>query len=265
MGDMAFALELTGMALGALVLISLAFMGLSTLLERLARVGEKEIGIADSGEPTSAVETPPVAAGVFQWEAPPMVEPHRPRGTVEKVIPAPMPGTIVSIKVKVGDQVRAGDVLLTLESMKIQNEIKAPQDGKVKEIHVSEGAYVRRTDRLVTVISRETSPRATPPVVQGPPQPTPTVAEVTPRVKPPVAEPKQTIGAEKVVTCPMPGTIVSIKVKVGDRVKVGDVLLILESMKIQNEIKAPQDGEVKEIHVSEGAYVRRTDRLITIG
>ncbi|MGB2853950.1 MAG: biotin/lipoyl-containing protein, partial [Dehalococcoidia bacterium] len=243
---MAFALELTGMALGALVLISLVFMGLSTLLERLARVGEKEIGIADSGEPTSAVETPPVAAGVFQREAPPVVEPSRPKGAVEKVIPAPMPGTIVSIKVKVGDQVRAGDVLLTLESMKIQNEIKAPQDGKVKEIHVSEGAYVRRTDRLVTVVSRKTYPRATSPVVQGPPQ-----------VKPPVAEPTlPTVGAEKVVTCPMPGTIVSIKVKVGDRVKVGDVLLILESMKIQNEIKAPQDGEVREIHVTEGAYVR---------
>ncbi|MCK4723234.1 MAG: biotin/lipoyl-binding protein, partial [Dehalococcoidia bacterium] len=165
------------MALGALVLISLVFIGLSTLLERLARVGEKEIGVADSGEPTSAVETPPVAAGVFQREAPPVVEPLRPRGTVEKVIPAPMPGTIVSIKVKVGDQVRAGDVLLTLESMKIQNEIKAPQDGEVKEIHVSEGAYVRRMDSLVTIVSRRTSPRATPPVVQGPPQPTPTVAE----------------------------------------------------------------------------------------
>ncbi len=254
MGDMAFALQLTGMALGALVLISLAFMGLSTLLERLARVGEKEIGVADSGELTSAVEKHPFASGVFQREAPPVVGPPRPKGAVEKVIPAPMPGTIISIQVKVGDQVRAGDVLLTLESMKIQNEIKAPQDGEVKEIHVSEGVYVRRTDHLVTVDSRETSPRATPPVVQGPPQPTPPVS----------VAPLTMVRAEKVVTCPMPGTIISIKVKVGNRVKVGDVLLILESMKIQNEIKAPKDGMVKEIHVSEGKNVRRAEHLVTI-
>ena len=118
MGDMAFALELTGMALGALVLISLVFMGLSTLLERLARVSDKETEIAESTEAISALETAPVAAGVFQREAPPVIEPPRPRGAVEKVISALMPGTIVSIKVRVGDQVRAGDVLLTLESMK---------------------------------------------------------------------------------------------------------------------------------------------------
>ena len=262
---MAFALQLTGMALGALILISLVFMGLSTLLERLARVSGKETEIAESTEATSAVKTAPVYAGVFQREAPPVVEPPRPRGAVEKVIFAPMPGTIVSIKVKVGDQVRAGDVLLTLESMKIQNEIKAPQSGKVKEIHVSEGTYVKKTDSLVTIVSRETSKRATSPVVQGPSQATPPVAEVSPRAKQSVAGQLPSVGAEKVVTCPMPGTIISIRVKVGDRVKGGDVLLILESMKIQNEIKAPQDGKVKEIHVSEGAYVRRTDSLITIG
>jgi biotin carboxyl carrier protein len=253
MGDMAFALQLTGMALGALILVSLAFMGLSALLGRLATVVERDIEISESAEATSAVKTPPADTDVLQREAPPVVGPSRPRGAVEKVIPAPMPGTIVSIKVKVGDRVRVGDVLLTLESMKIENEIKAPQDGDVKEIHISEGAYVRRTDRLVTLLSREASPRATPPVIQGPAQ-----------VKPPVAEQISVVGAEKVVTCPMPGTIISIKVKVGDRVKVGDVLLILESMKIQNEIKAPKDGEVSEIHVYEGAYARRTDRLVTI-
>jgi pyruvate carboxylase subunit B len=72
------------------------------------------------------------------------------------------------------------------------------------------------------------------------------------------------IAAEGVVTAPMPGTVISIKVKVGDLVKAGDALLILESMKIQNEIPASRDGKIKEIHVSEGKSVKRMEPLITI-
>ncbi len=62
-----------------------------------------------------------------------------------------MPGSIVSIKVSVGESVKAGAVLLILDSMKIQNEIVAPRDGKVKGILVTEGQYVRRKDALVTL------------------------------------------------------------------------------------------------------------------
>ena len=67
-----------------------------------------------------------------------------------------------------------------------------------------------------------------------------------------------------VVRAPMPGTIISVNVKVGDSVKVGDVLFVLESMKIKNEIKAPQDGKIKEILVTEGQYVKRRDTLVDI-
>ncbi|MQY55312.1 MAG: biotin/lipoyl-binding protein [Dehalococcoidia bacterium] len=62
----------------------------------------------------------------------------------------------------------------------------------------------------------------------------------------------------------MPGTVIAIKVEVGELVKVGDVLIILESMKIQNEIPAPRDGRIKEIYVAEGKYVRRREPLIAI-
>jgi len=72
-------------------------------------------------------------------------------------------------------------------------------------------------------------------------------------------------GNEDVVISPMPGTIISIKVKVGDAVKAGDVLLVLESMKIQNEITAPRDGTIKDILVTEGKYVKRRESLISIG
>jgi biotin carboxyl carrier protein len=62
-----------------------------------------------------------------------------------------MPGTVLSIEVEVGVQVKRGDVLLVVESMKIQNDISAPRDGRVKEIYVVEGAYVRRREPLLTI------------------------------------------------------------------------------------------------------------------
>ena len=62
-----------------------------------------------------------------------------------------MPGAIISIMVKSGDAVKAGDVLLILESMKIQNEIRAPREGKIKEVFISEGKYVRRREPLIAI------------------------------------------------------------------------------------------------------------------
>ena len=58
------------------------------------------------------------------------------------------------------------------------------------------------------------------------------------------------VGEGTPVNSPMQGTILEIKVKVGDSVKSGDNLVILEAMKLENEIKAPKDGVVKEIRVS---------------
>ena len=49
------------------------------------------------------------------------------------------------------DVVKAGDILLILESMKIENEIFAPRDGKIREVFVAEGKYVRRREPLVTI------------------------------------------------------------------------------------------------------------------
>ncbi len=66
-------------------------------------------------------------------------------------VPAPIAGRVLSIRVKAGDEVKAGDVLLILEAMKMENEIKAPADGVVKEVLVAEGARVAEGDGLVVV------------------------------------------------------------------------------------------------------------------
>lgn len=74
-----------------------------------------------------------------------------PAGTDSKnSISAPMPGTILKVKVKAGDPVKKGDVLLILEAMKMENEILAPDDGAVASVAVTEGATVSTGDVLVT-------------------------------------------------------------------------------------------------------------------
>ena len=67
------------------------------------------------------------------------------------------------------------------------------------------------------------------------------------------------------VTSPMPGTILDVKCTTGAAVKKGDVLLILEAMKMENEIVSPADGTVKQVAVEKGASVGSGDVLVVIG
>ena len=62
----------------------------------------------------------------------------------------------------------------------------------------------------------------------------------------------------------MPGLVIDIMVKEGDPVKTGDALLVLEAMKMQNELKAPQDGTVKRVIVQKGKTVNTGDTLLVI-
>lgn len=83
----------------------------------------------------------------------------------------------------------------------------------------------------------------------------------------PAAAPKKDnavpAGAAK-VTAPMPGTILGVKVNSGDTVKKGQVLLILEAMKMENEIVAPNDGTIASINVAKGTSVNAGDVLVSM-
>lgn len=70
-------------------------------------------------------------------------------------------------------------------------------------------------------------------------------------------------GANK-VTAPMPGTILEIKVSVGQSVKKGDVICVLEAMKMENDIPAPCDGVVASVNVTKGATVAANDVIVSL-
>jgi biotin carboxyl carrier protein len=67
-----------------------------------------------------------------------------------------------------------------------------------------------------------------------------------------------------VVSSPMPGTILDVKVSVGQSVKKGDVICVLEAMKMENEIPAPKDGVIASVNVQKGASVAANDTLATL-
>lgn len=68
-----------------------------------------------------------------------------------EVIASPMPGKVLAIKVKAGQEVREGDLILMLEAMKMENEIFCGRAGRVLEIKVAEGSYVDTGDALVVI------------------------------------------------------------------------------------------------------------------
>lgn len=100
-----------------------------------------EVQEAKASAPASA----PVAEAKEQTSAPASA----PAGgtTVE----APMQGVILNVLVKVGDSVKAGDNLVILEAMKLENEIKSPIDGKVLAVNIEKGNSVNAKDALVVI------------------------------------------------------------------------------------------------------------------
>lgn len=90
------------------------------------------------------------------------------------------------------------------------------------------------------------------------------VAPVAAPAAAPVAAPAKTGAGSISVTSPMPGKILAVKASVGQAVKRGEVVLILEAMKMENEVVAPEDGTIASIDVAVGAAVEAGDTLATL-
>ena len=110
---------------------------------------EVEVEEVRAGGAAAPAAAPRAAAPAPAPAAAPAAAPAKAAGAGEQSVDAPMPGKIIEVKVSVGQAVKAGDTLLILEAMKMQNEIAAPADGTVKAVNVSAGQSVKVRESLV--------------------------------------------------------------------------------------------------------------------
>lgn len=118
--------------------------------------------------------------------------------------------------------------------------------------------------------SRVPAPTAAPQPAVVPPPPASPAAPPRPTspAPPPAATPAAAAapaaGEGHAVTAPLPGMLLDVKVKVGDKVKTGQIVAILEAMKMENEIPSPVDGEVVQVPIEPGSPVNQGDPLVVI-
>ena len=106
--------------------------------------GVTEVPVMVAAAPAAPAEAPK------SEETPAQSAPAAPTASGTQV-KAPMPGTILAVKASAGQAVKAGDVIIVLEAMKMENDIVAPCDGTVKEIVVTKGTTVNTDDVLAII------------------------------------------------------------------------------------------------------------------
>ena len=130
---------------------------------------------------------------------------------------------------------------------------KVTLNGKVFEVEVEKGEAI-----LLDEYEAAAPAAPTPAVVQAS---APTAAATVVAVAPSSAN----IAGGEVIPAPLPGSIFAIKVKEGETVKAKQVLLVIEAMKMENEVLAPHDGKVVQIIVSQGSSVESGAPLLVLG
>lgn len=141
-------------------------------------------------------------------------------------------------------------------------------EGKIARVNVNGIPFeiemqkpINAAKHPVLAATKRTAPVAAAPVT--PVAPTAAVQSTAVQSKP--TQPAAATGAGTPVKAPLPGTINAINVKVGDTVAVGDVVIVLEAMKMQNNIEAENAGTVTSILVQQGDSVMEGAVMLTIG
>ena len=130
---------------------------------------------------------------------------------------------------------------------------KVTLNGKIYEVEVEQGEAVIQAEYEAAL------PVATPVVADAPVASAPQAS--APQASAPVAAP---VGGGEPVKSPFPGNVNAVKVTVGQQVKEGEVLAIVEAMKMENEITAPKAGKIGQVLVQKGATVETGAVLVTI-
>ena len=211
-------------------------------------------GIAAPAAAAAPAQPAPAAAPVQQTVV-----------TGSEEVKAPMPGLVLRINAKVGDTVKKDDIIMVMEAMKMENEIYAPCDGVVTSIPVSQGQQLQSGDLLLTIGGvAQAAPAAPvqPAPAAAPAQPAPEAAPVQPA---PAAAPAAAPAEGTEIKAPMPGLCLRFNVKVGDTVAPDQILMVMEAMKMENEIYSPCAGTVRQILVNQGDQVNADTVLMIIG
>ncbi len=155
------------------------------------------------------------------------------------VFKAPMGGTVMEIRVKAGDTVKPGDVVLVYEAMKMENDLACDKGGVVKRVLVGEGDVMATDQPLIEFAAAGETVSA--------------------------EEPAGVVGSGEVMKAPMGGTVLEFKVKPGDTVKPGDILLVYEAMKMENNLMADRAGTIARLLIDEGEVMATDQPIIEFG
>ncbi len=168
-----------------------------------------------------------------------------PKATGKKIT-IPMPGKVLQYLVQPGDKVEKNQTVAILEAMKMENSITSDIAGYVNTLMAAEGDTLPADAPIMDIVDT--------PVTNEAPEATTSAPKTAPKAT----------GPTKAVTVPMPGKILDIQVKEGDTVEKGQVVIILEAMKMENSISSDFAGTVNEIFVNVGDTVAADTKVLDI-
>ena len=184
-------------------------------------------------------------------------------------IVSPMPGTVIRYLVEEGQEVKAGEAMVLIETMKMENSLPSPVDGKVVSLPCQPGQVVGKGEVLVEIegAAQESAPAPVSIPAPTPAAPPPPERSVTPTPQPPVST--APVGGDPgegtTIVAPMPGTVIRNLVEEGAEVKAGEAVILIETMKMENSLPSPVDGKVLSLPCSAGQVVGKGDVLARIG
>jgi len=195
----------------------------------------------------------------------------------KKIIEAPLPGLILKIVKNVGDRVEEDDVIMIVESMKMETEINAPSAGTIADLPLKEGSQIVAGDTLAVITAdaapglksapapKSTAPMAAPVVKTAPKTVKPVKTLGTPAPVKTAPSPSVSSGGNQVVVeAPLPGLVLKMIKNIGDPIEEDEVIMVVESMKMETEINSTATGTITDIPVKEGDQIIAGDKLAVI-